>query len=398
VTVRSEVDVQAGATIPSQLKLENTVQPLADEDLLLWRASVGRAHGLVTLPEETPQDAQLPIAKTAPSSMLPPSAEQSMNEVLLRRSSSFGDGIDLAPRSMAVTGLEGIPVATDNSLIADELVVTAGGGDTRIATRQSAIATNPDNKIRSIHELVLRRASMDVDTTVSAQQAKSLPQSEIDTNLAQAMANIASSSVSATAPTTVPSAAPDLAATTVIAAVAVSAEGAGQGQASAGQGSLTGGSETSQILSAPDPKLTFGERVQAFADAVAQRVLGQIRNENWSVSLQLDPANLGAMEIDLTLRGNAVTANLGVANAEVRALLEAGLPRLKESLEASGLQLANWSFGQSGSRGFGESMPTPFAWQPLRGTTDDADSSADATRLATMRHNEGSRSVVDLFV
>jgi len=439
VTVRSEVDVQAGATIPSQLKLENTVQPLADEDLLLWQASVGRAHGLVTLSEETPQDAQLPIAKTAPSSMLPPSAEQSMNEVLLRRSSSFGGGIDLAPRSMAVTGLEGIPVATDNSLIADELVVTAGGGDTRIATRQSAIAatldgmpqdaqlpiaktapssmlppsaeqsmniatrqsaiaTNPDNKIRSIHELVLRRASMDVDATVSAQQAKSLPPSEIDTNLAQAMANIASSSVSATAPTTVPSAAPDLAATTVIAAVAVSAEGAGQGQASAGQGLLTGGSETSQVLSAPDPKLTFGERAQAFADAVAQRVLGQIRNENWSVSLQLDPANLGAMEIDLTLRGNAVTANLGVANAEVRALLEAGLPRLKESLEASGLQLANWSFGQSGSRGFGESMPTPFAWQPLRGTTDDADSSADATRLATMRHNEGSRSAVDLFV
>ena len=398
VTVRSEVDVQAGATIPSQLKLENTVQPLADEDLLLWRASVGRAHGLVTLPEETPQDAQLPIAKTAPSSMLPPSAEQSMNEVLLRRSSSFGGGIDLAPRSMAVTGLEGIPVATDNSLIADELVVTAGGGDTRIATRQSAIATNPDNKIRSIHELVLRRASMDVDATVSAQQAKSLPQSEIDTNLAQAMTNIASSSVSATAPTTVPSAAPDLAATTVIAAVAVSAEGAGQGQASAGQGLLTGGAETSQVLSAPDPKLTFGERVQAFADAVAQRVLGQIRNENWSVSLQLDPANLGAMEIDLTLRGNAVTANLGVANAEVRALLEAGLPRLKESLEASGLQLANWSFGQSGSRGFGESMPAPFAWQPLRVVTDDADSSADATRLATMRHNEGSRSVVDLFV
>jgi flagellar hook-length control protein FliK len=144
--------------------------------------------------------------------------------------------------------------------------------------------------------------------------------------------------------------------------------------------------------------LTFGERVQAFADAVAQRVLGQIRNENWSVSLQLDPANLGAMEIDLTLRGNAVTANLGVANAEVRALLEAGLPRLKESLEASGLQLANWSFGQSGSRGFGESMPTPFAWQPLRGVTDDADSSADASRLAAMRQNEGSRSAVDLFV
>jgi flagellar hook-length control protein FliK len=334
--------------------------------------------------------------------------------VLLRRSSSFGGGIDLrvlearptgelgnervTPLTATATLLEGVPVAKEPSSIIKEPLVLTGNGDTRIAPSQWTAAATADNKIRSIHELALRRASVTADDPASDPQTKSLSPSEVDMHLAQMTANIAGSAVSLTPTANMPSAPLDLATTTVIAAVAVSAEGAGQGQAFAGQGSLTGGAETSQVLSAPDPKLTFGERVQAFADAVAQRVLGQIRNENWSVSLQLDPANLGAMEIDLTLRGNAVTANLGVANAEVRALLEAGLPRLKESLEASGLQLANWSFGQSGSRGFGESMPTPFAWQPLRGVPDDADSSADASRLAAMRHNEGSRSAVDLFV
>jgi hypothetical protein len=351
---------------------------------------------------------------TVPSELFPLSAEQSINEVLLRRSSSFGGGIDLrvlearptgelgnervTPLAATATLLEGVPVAKEPSLIIKEPLVLTGNYDTRIAPSQWTAAATADNKIRSIHELALRRASVTADDPVSDRQTKSLSPSEMDIHLAQVAANIAGSAVSLTPTANVPSAPLDLATTTVIAAVAVSAEGTGQGQAFAGQGSLTGGSETSQVLSAPDPKLTFGERVQAFADAVAQRVLGQIRNENWSVSLQLDPANLGAMEIDLTLRGNAVTANLGVANAEVRALLEAGLPRLKESLEASGLQLANWSFGQSGSRGFGESMPTPFAWQPLRGVTDDADSSADASRLAAMRQNEGSRSAVDLFV
>ena len=414
VTVTSEVNVQAGTAIPSQLNLENTVQPLADEDLLLWRASVGRAHGPVMLPEATHEETQLPTATARSSTSLPLSAEQSINEVLLRRSSGFGSGIDLrvlearptgelgnervTPLAATATLLEGVPVAKEPSLIIKEPLVLTGNGDTRIAPSQWTAAATADKKIRSIHELALRRASVTADDPVSDPQTKSLSPSEVDMHLAQMTANIAGSAVSLTPTTTVPSAPLDLATTTVIAAVAVSAEGTGQGQAFAGQGSLTGGSETSQVLSAPDPKLTFGERVQAFADAVAQRVLGQIRNENWSVSLQLDPANLGAMEIDLTLRGNAVTANLGVANAEVRALLEAGLPRLKESLEASGLQLANWSFGQSGSRGFGESMPTPFAWQPLRGVTDDADSSADASRLAAMRQNEGSRSAVDLFV
>jgi hypothetical protein len=414
VTVTSEIDVQAGTAIPSQLNLENTVQPLADEDLLLWRASVGRAHGPVMLPEATHEETQLPTATARSSTSLPLSAEQSINEVLLRRSSSFGGGIDLrvlearptgelgnervTPLAATATLLEGVPVAKEPSLIIKEPLVLTGNYDTRIAPSQWTAAATADKKIRSIHELALRRASVTADDPVSDPQTKSLSPSEMDIHLAQVAANIAGSAVSLTPTANVPSAPLDLATTTVIAAVAVSAEGTGQGQAFAGQGSLTGGSETSQVLSAPDPKLTFGERVQAFADAVAQRVLGQIRNENWSVSLQLDPANLGAMEIDLTLRGNAVTANLGVANAEVRALLEAGLPRLKESLEASGLQLANWSFGQSGSRGFGESMPTPFAWQPLRGVTDDADSSADASRLAAMRQNEGSRSAVDLFV
>jgi hypothetical protein len=443
VTVTSEIDVQAGTAIPSQLNLENTVQPLADEDLLLWRASVGRAHGLVMLPEATHEETQLPTATarsstslplsteqsinevlprhspvlnttTVPSVLLPLSTEQSINEVLLRRSSSFGGGIDLrvleamptgelgnervTPLTATATLLEGVPVAKEPSSIIKEPLVLTGNGDTRIAPSQWTAAATADNKIRSIHELALRRASVTSDDPASDPQTKSLSPSEVDMHLAQMTANIAGSAVSLTPTANMPSAPLDLATTTVIAAVAVSAEGAGQGQAFAGQGSLTGGAETSQVLSAPDPKLTFGERVQAFADAVAQRVLGQIRNENWSVSLQLDPANLGAMEIDLTLRGNAVTANLGVANAEVRALLEAGLPRLKESLEASGLQLASWSFGQSGSRGFGESMPTPFAWQPLRGVPDDADSSADASRLAAMRHNEGSRSAVDLFV
>jgi len=156
--------------------------------------------------------------------------------------------------------------------------------------------------------------------------------------------------------------------------------------------------EASAVLSTPDPKLSFGERVQAFADAVAQRVLGQIRDDNWSVRLQLEPADLGAMDIDLTLRGNAVAATVGVANGEVRALLESGLPRLRENLESAGLQLAGWSFGQSGSRAFGEPAQKMLTQTAIRARPGDIDPVAElgASRLKPVIDNGSG--AVDLFV
>jgi len=156
--------------------------------------------------------------------------------------------------------------------------------------------------------------------------------------------------------------------------------------------------EASRVLSTPDPKMSFGERVQAFADAVAQRVLGQIRDENWSVSLQLEPANMGAMDIDLTMRGNAVAANVGVSNADVRALLESGLPRLRESLESAGLQLAGWTFGQSGSRAFSEPARKMFSQTSLRARANGVDSVAEVGASRVMTGKELGSSAVDLFV
>jgi flagellar hook-length control protein FliK len=150
-------------------------------------------------------------------------------------------------------------------------------------------------------------------------------------------------------------------------------------------------------LQTPDPKLSFGERVQAFADAVAQRVIGQIRDENWSVRLQLEPANLGAMDIDLSLTGNVVAATVGVANNDVRALLESGLPRLRESLESAGLQLSGWNFGQSGSRAFNDSA-RKFSQTTLRGRIGQTESVAELDGSSMMPIRKAASGKIDLFV
>lgn len=107
---------------------------------------------------------------------------------------------------------------------------------------------------------------------------------------------------------------------------------------------------------------------------------------------------MGSMDINLSLRGNEVTATVGVANVEVRAMLEAGLPRLRESLESSGLQLAGWSFGQSGQRARGDSTSIPYITQAYRERGDEADGLSEASAAAALRGRPESSQVVDLFV
>ena len=156
--------------------------------------------------------------------------------------------------------------------------------------------------------------------------------------------------------------------------------------------------EADRVLVMPDPRLSADERVQAFAEAVGQRVLAQIRDDDWNVRLQLEPANMGTVDIDLTLRGTAVAANVSVANGEVRALLESGLPRLRDSLETAGLQLAGWTFGQSGSRPFNGSAQGWTAQAVRRhqaATADDGDALAPLHAIAA---KDPSSRAIDLFV
>ena len=108
------------------------------------------------------------------------------------------------------------------------------------------------------------------------------------------------------------------------------------------------------------------------AEQVVRRLRRQNREDRWTGNLQLGPRRLGPMDIELQLDGNQVTAQVGVANAEVRHLLESALPKLRESLDSAGLNLANWSFAQSGAREYRE-----FAQQTAAAAAKAAPKSAE---------------------
>ena len=113
---------------------------------------------------------------------------------------------------------------------------------------------------------------------------------------------------------------------------------------------LDPGTVLGRPLPLPANTLDYDTRVEQFAEQVGQRLIQQMRAERWTVSLQLDPQNLGPLDIALEIDGADVRANLAVMNPEVRALLDAGMPRLRETLEAAGYQLSGWSLADSAGR------------------------------------------------
>lgn len=155
---------------------------------------------------------------------------------------------------------------------------------------------------------------------------------------------------------------------------------------------------SSPTLAVPSAEQAPGDRVRAFADAVAQRLMGQVKSETWNVRLALEPQNLGAMNIDLTLNGTDLSANIGVANTEVRALLEAGLPRLREALESSGLNLSQWSFAQQGANSNRNSNTERSFTRLSRVQAEDGvDGNVDDVALMPRRVDDSNR-VLDMFV
>ena len=80
---------------------------------------------------------------------------------------------------------------------------------------------------------------------------------------------------------------------------------------------------------------------EKLAENVAKRIIQQIKRGEWKINLSLKPKTLGSIEIELTLKGKQLEASFNVNQLLTRELLQDGLPRLRDSLEKSGIDVAN---------------------------------------------------------
>jgi flagellar hook-length control protein FliK len=96
-----------------------------------------------------------------------------------------------------------------------------------------------------------------------------------------------------------------------------------------------------------------------WADDFSARVAMMVRGGESTASLQLTPADLGPVDINVTVRDSQATIHFGASQADTRALLEASIPRLREMLAAQGFNLMDASVSQGFARQPRSDAPTP---------------------------------------
>lgn len=401
-TVVSDVTgLMAGISRPTGT-LRSSATMIADEDLMSWRA-VGARNQVAASVMEAPAAISSP-AVPAQSTVPPPLALASALQELRLRPLSSANGITAEisrfDKPVAMKAEASDPVSDAASMMRSGPSVLALNdiAGTVVQGKVTAPAKMPST-LSALRTRGLPVAGTEVGDGQDKAVTLDLQDAPLPASLtAQSMpsqSDLAQSAVSSD-PSAVGldsrppgGASPDLAPTDP--AMVAAAEGRRSDMSHVARDAV-------EHLRLPDQRLSFEDRTQSFADAVAQRIMNQVRSENWNVSLQLEPGNLGSMDISLLLRGSELTANVNMSSNEAKAILQAGLPRLQESLESYGLQLAGWSFGQSGSRAQGERSPTPFTAQAYRQQPEEDTLLATPSAVAALQRVKDTSREVDLFV
>jgi flagellar hook-length control protein FliK len=82
-----------------------------------------------------------------------------------------------------------------------------------------------------------------------------------------------------------------------------------------------------------------------WSEGLGQKVVWMVGQQRHSAEIQLNPPNLGPLEVKLTVSQDQVSASFVSHHADVRNAIEAALPRLREMLADSGITLGNVSVG-----------------------------------------------------
>ncbi len=79
----------------------------------------------------------------------------------------------------------------------------------------------------------------------------------------------------------------------------------------------------------------------AFADEVGARVVGLSQSGITQAQLQLNPADMGPVQVHITMQAGQASVWFGATHADTRAALEQSLPRLRELFAGAGMPLTD---------------------------------------------------------
>lgn len=112
---------------------------------------------------------------------------------------------------------------------------------------------------------------------------------------------------------------------------------------------------------------------QRMSEALAQRMVAQAGRGQWSLQLELKPAELGQISIEMTMNNGRLEALFDAGSPAARTLIHEGFDRLRQELERIGTQVAYLGM-QSSSGGSTGGKPTPARFDRRAGADGDSDS------------------------
>lgn len=90
-------------------------------------------------------------------------------------------------------------------------------------------------------------------------------------------------------------------------------------------------SDPAQMQSRLQPYQAWTQR---FGEVLAQKLAMAVKDGNWTVKLNLNPASLGPVGVELQVRDGGIEGQIAASDPNVRQLLGDSIPKLRQSLEA----------------------------------------------------------------
>lgn len=135
---------------------------------------------------------------------------------------------------------------------------------------------------------------------------------------------------------------------------------------------------------------------KAWEGAIADRIMWMVQGEQQFAKLQLNPPNLGPLEVRISVNQDQTSVSFLAQHAAVREALEAALPRLREMFEQQSMQLVRTDVSDPGAQ-HGERANDPSGHRVAgkgQGVDDTHDDPGETDAQALVG---AASSLIDLF-
>ena len=108
-----------------------------------------------------------------------------------------------------------------------------------------------------------------------------------------------------------------------------------------GLNSLTQGTDKLHQTQTPPPAISVPMKTPQWGDELSNRVMWMVQHDVQTASIKINPPHLGPLEVQVSMNKDHVDVSFNSHHAAVKEALDASMPKLKEMLGSSGLQLGN---------------------------------------------------------